>query len=407
MQQLYQKRLVDLQNIYVSLNLGIQMSPLPCGTKGVKAIWHSWDGLFEINIRTPPMTFTQAKVIDLACDLVAGRGGQAVLAWIAYRVYTNALIRVTEKGQIRYDLFAAVTIMPNAAQTLAKTTISIPSTRRLWAKFTLLWMAMSMLYLLVYPTIISAATTPVAATIKSIKLEGTGTAPILQFLATASYNISNSGIKDPWIVSVNDVKSVPDAAQNMGVFSDHSWGGKTTGNSLVINDTAYSLSNNTKITGGFYYGNTFYPFNTDRLRGKGNNVDEIFDGEIVCVPDGNRYQWGVSWELLVLILIAHILWSTSMFLMWIETTAHSPLVRHGRKMNMWRAILDLARPLLTRSGPNSGMLDEKKIDGYVRDISSVHYEMKVNVDQDGGRYQDVCLVSSSDTTVAEAGITKR
>ncbi|KAF2122361.1 hypothetical protein BDV96DRAFT_640404 [Lophiotrema nucula] len=408
--QLYQKRLIDPQNISVSLNQGIGMSPLPCNVKGVEAIWHSWDGLFEINIRTPTMTFTQAKMIDLACDFVAGRGGQAALAWIAYRVYTNALIRVTEKGQIRYDLFAAVTIMPNEARTFAKTTISIPSTRHLWAKFTLLWMAMAMLYLLAYPTAISAATTPVAATIKSIKLGDTGTAPILQYLATASYNISNSGIKDPWIVSVNNVTRLPDGAPDMQVFGAHSWGGSDVrGNSIVIDGSTYKLNNDTKITAGFYYDNTFYPFNTSKMfeSGSGNNADKIFAGDIVCVPDGNRYQWGASWELLVLILIAHILWSTSMFLMWIEATAHSPLVRQGRKMSMWRAILDLARPLLMRSGPNTGVLDENKINGYVRDMSSVHYEMKVNVDQDGGRYQDVCLVSSSDTTVAEDGVTSR
>jgi len=136
--QLYQRYLATQLPIPVPRNPHLKMSVLQCGVKDVEAIWHSWDALFEINIRAQTTTFTEAKLIDLAFDFVVGPGGQACLAWIAYRVYTNALIRVTEKGQIRYDLFAAVTIKPNDALTLAKATRLIPFNRYLWAKFTLL-----------------------------------------------------------------------------------------------------------------------------------------------------------------------------------------------------------------------------------------------------------------------------
>ena len=73
-------------------------------------------------------------------------------------------------------------------------------------------------------------------------------------------------------------------------------------------------------------------------------------------------------------------------------------------MSMWRAILDLAQPLLTRVGPNGGMLDPDQLDECVRYMSSVHYEAKLDGVRDGGFVQDVHLVSSSDTAPAETEV---
>ena len=71
---------------------------------------------------------------------------------------------------------------------------------------------------------------------------------------------------------------------------------------------------------------------------------------------------------------------------------------------MWRAMLDLAKPVQMRLGPNGGMLDQDQLGQYVRHMSPVHYEAQVDGVQDGGCCQDVRLVSSYDTTAAEAKI---
>jgi hypothetical protein len=75
--------------------------------------------------------------------------------------------------------------------------------------------------------------------------------------------------------------------------------------------------------------------------------------------------------------------------MWIEVTRKSQLVRRGRKMGIWRAVLDLAEPLLIRLGPNNGMYNEDELSNSVRQISYVHYEAKVEEVQDEGYSQDV------------------
>ncbi|KFX99031.1 hypothetical protein V490_01980 [Pseudogymnoascus sp. VKM F-3557] len=189
----------------------------------------------------------------------------------------------------------------------------------------------------------------------------------------------------------------------MGIFSNHAFGGHgEDGHTLVVNGTAYKLSDKAVITCGFCWQDAFYPFNVSAVHT--DVMEELFPGKLVCLPDGNNYQWGASWELLVLILIVHIAWSASLLLVWIEATSHSPLVRQGRKMSMWRAILDLSRPLLMRLGPNGGMLDPDQLEEYSRHMSSVHYETKLDGAQDEDFVQDVHLVPSSDATLGETDV---
>ena len=61
---------------------------------------------------------------------------------------------------------------------------------------------------------------------------------------------------------------------------------------------------------------------------------------------------------------------------------------------MWRAVLDLAQPLLMRLGSNGGMVDQDQLEDHVRDISLVHYETKMSVH----------FISSSDATPAETEV---
>lgn len=53
-------------------------------------------------------TFTQVKVIDLAWDVLVGRGGQVVLVAWAYRVFGDVLRTLMARGEVGYDLFSAV-----------------------------------------------------------------------------------------------------------------------------------------------------------------------------------------------------------------------------------------------------------------------------------------------------------
>ena len=378
----------------INNNYDLKLSKLACD---IQEPWTSWVTLFEINIRTGNLSFTNAKIIDLAFDLVDGRGGQAFLAWIAYRVYTDVLTRLTENGQIRYDLFAAITLHPNDAKTLQTATVSVPSANNLWAKFALVWTILAMLYVLSYPTLVSAATSLVGASTTSVQLHDNATAPITEYVTNAAYSFAGNGVDgkpDPWIVPVADINTICGNTCDIMYLGDHEWS-VASDNTIVVDQITYTVSNNTKTTCGFYYDSVFYPAIME-----GNDassyVTQYFPSQVICIPDGQNYQWGASWEILVLILCLQIIWSASMLLMWWQVTIYSPLVRQERKMGTWRAILDLARPLLARLGPGDGMYNQDQLEDSVRKMPPVHYETKSDEIQDGGCRQNVHLVAGFD-----------
>jgi hypothetical protein len=283
-------------NSFTLSNGIVEQSLLPCDVQG---IWTSWSTLFEINIRTGNLSFVNAKIIDVAFNVVVGRGGQACLAWIAYRVYTDVLIRIAENGRIRYDLFAASSLCPNEIRTLGTAVASVSSTQNLWTKFMLVWTMLAMSYVLAYPTLVSAATSLVGATTTSIQLNNNGTVPLDAYIANAAYSFADNGLDnepDPWIVPVADITRIGIASNvcNIMVVNNHPYSGLD-GNAVTVNQTTYMLSNKTQTSCGFYYGNYFYPAS---MSGGGVSVNQILANQIICLPDGHNYQWGLRGSFL-------------------------------------------------------------------------------------------------------------
>ncbi|KAK5163944.1 uncharacterized protein LTR77_010340 [Saxophila tyrrhenica] len=107
-------------------------------------------------------TFTQAKVIDVAWDLLVGRGGQAVMVVFAYRIFSGVLRMLMENGEVGYDLFATVAFGSGSftsLPTLLKHSIGmtpIPRTRH--AILTYWAMLLTTIWIVVMPTLISAMT---------------------------------------------------------------------------------------------------------------------------------------------------------------------------------------------------------------------------------------------------------
>lgn len=118
---------------------------------------------FTPNLSFGTMTFTQVKVIDIAWDLIIGRGGQILLAWVNYHVFNEWLVYHMECHLTSYKLYAAV-----AFKTTSMSTIGILGKEFLaygentWRRF-LRWLAilsmlLSTLYVLSFPTLMAAMT---------------------------------------------------------------------------------------------------------------------------------------------------------------------------------------------------------------------------------------------------------
>jgi len=65
-----------------------------------------------LNIDSPfgVLSSGMAKFIDLVWDIVISRGGQALLGWITYKVYTAGSMKIMETHIISYDLYASLTL---------------------------------------------------------------------------------------------------------------------------------------------------------------------------------------------------------------------------------------------------------------------------------------------------------
>ena len=53
-------------------------------------------------------SFTHAKMIDVAWDVLMGRGGQIVLITFAYRLFSRVIKMLMQHGEVGYDIFGAI-----------------------------------------------------------------------------------------------------------------------------------------------------------------------------------------------------------------------------------------------------------------------------------------------------------
>lgn len=70
-------------------------------------------GWLGIDIRFGRFSYGEAKAIDLAWNWVVGRGVQGILSLIAYRVFSDALLRAAEMTHLSFELFASLSLYSN------------------------------------------------------------------------------------------------------------------------------------------------------------------------------------------------------------------------------------------------------------------------------------------------------
>lgn len=129
------------------------------------ATWRIMDSsyFFSPNLAFGSLSFTAVKVIDVIWDLVVGRGGQLVLGYITYRVFNESLLYYMENHPTSYKLYTAVAFEPislMALGALGKECLALDqsSWKRFFRWLTMLCMLLSTLYVLSFPTLMSAMT---------------------------------------------------------------------------------------------------------------------------------------------------------------------------------------------------------------------------------------------------------
>lgn len=117
----------------------------------------SFQHAFTIDLRgSTDLTFPQAKAIDVVWQLFVGMGGRLVMALVAYTVFMDGLARIMEDSAISYQLYASLTFSTTSLLTTGRAVKGVMATKGWRGKIFLAWFTISSIYVLGFPTLISA-----------------------------------------------------------------------------------------------------------------------------------------------------------------------------------------------------------------------------------------------------------
>lgn len=112
---------------------------------------------FTIDLRgSSELTFPQAKAIDIVWQLFLGMGGRLVMAVVSYKVFMDGLARIMEDSAVSYQLYASLTFSTISLFTTGRAIRGVIYTKGWRGKVFLAWFAVSSIYVLGFPTLISA-----------------------------------------------------------------------------------------------------------------------------------------------------------------------------------------------------------------------------------------------------------
>ena len=154
----------------------------------------SVQGAFTINMRgATHLTFTQAKAIDVIWQLFVGAGGRFVMAWIAYKGFMDGLTRQLEGTPMSYRLYASMTFNTNSLFSVWYALKAVYHTKGCRSKIFLVWFCLSTVYILGFPTLMSATAGYLTPSLAGFKMNDNTFVTSDNSLLTSCYNVSGGG----------------------------------------------------------------------------------------------------------------------------------------------------------------------------------------------------------------------
>ncbi|KAF1962068.1 hypothetical protein CC80DRAFT_434807 [Byssothecium circinans] len=374
------------------------------------ATWRIMDSsyFFTPNLSFGAMTFTQVKVIDIAWDLCIGRGGQILLAYVNYRVFNEWLLYHMEIHLTSYKMYTAVAFQTNTLTTLGvlgKEFLAFGkgSWKRFFRWLAMLCMLISTLYVLAFPTLMSAMTGYIATSEAYIEdndhnlvefNKAVGVRYIIHDGARIGYN-------NPVVVTLQDTSLLEAVNNYTSTYADERWPPLTffqtrippamwneflvkRPSTFVWDQKIFPLDEPTlnitlmrdlkrpkpispgvrytePIYPDWYYPETispglkyaYYSLSSNSSADSGRQ-DTYYSSSYVhehgsCKPS-DTYQWGFSYIFLFMMSIFNFVWSCVMVGMWWDTVRGSRMYRAGRRPGLLRSVLDMAKAIREELG---------------------------------------------------------
>jgi hypothetical protein len=132
-------------------------------------------GFFAVTLGFGTLPFTQAKAIDVVWDVVVGRGGQALLAALSFRVFAKYVASEMYTAPVTLNTFRTVFLHGelSGSMDLLRLVRDFVKRQRLQSMWATVFMLASMGYVLAFPTL-GSAMTGYSANLKAYVEDGAG-----------------------------------------------------------------------------------------------------------------------------------------------------------------------------------------------------------------------------------------
>jgi hypothetical protein len=95
-------------------------------------------------------------------------------------------------------------------------------------------------------------------------------------------------------------------------------------------------------------------------------------------------QWGFSYEWLFVVAVTNSAWLVGMWIIWFDCDVNSELCKKGRRLGLWRTILDLADALREDLGPNTCGYSDEELAQVLARKPPIKYYMRVPSETEPG-----------------------
>ncbi|KAF1849331.1 uncharacterized protein K460DRAFT_331184 [Cucurbitaria berberidis CBS 394.84] len=388
------------------------------------ATWRIMDSsyFFTPNLSFGAFSFTQVKVIDIAWDLIIGRGGQMLLAYVNYRVFNEWLVYHMELHLTSYKMYAAVAFETTTMRTLGvlgKEFLAFGkgTWRRFFRWLAMLSMIISTIYVLSFPTLMAALTgyittnEPYLQNYERNLIEWSQIERVVYVINDAG----RIGFDKPLVVTLQDSALVnyvniyrqqfegnntkyydmPGVRPGVGTFyADNSSTWELEGGqpnrlpSPSLNITLFEVDGEVRIPPEQVRHQ--YAFAINGRQGDLYNATYLQQNGS-CKPS-DTYQWGFSYIFLFMVSIFNFVWSCIMVGMWLDTCRGSRMYKSGRRPGLLRSIMDYSAAVREELGTEVEYLEEEELRQRLRDSGGAllvpKTELRVaraSTGQDGGR----------------------
>ncbi|KAK2760948.1 hypothetical protein FQN54_002190 [Arachnomyces sp. PD_36] len=348
------------------------------------ATWRIMDSsyFFSPNLAFGSLSFTAVKVIDIVWDLVIGRGGQLVLGYVTYRVFNECLLYYMETHPTSYKLFAAVAFEPislTALGSLGKECLALDqsSWKRFFRWLTMLCMLLSTLYVLGFPTLVSAMTgytTTYGAYIEDNdgNLVEYGKFDAIDYIV---HDSSRIGAYDrPLLVTSRDGplwEAVVNYMKRSGTYSEND---QPSDIEVLPQPSKWELDGSTIDLDSPTLNITF--LDEDTVRAERQYTYEGRQGTVYSWPymlehgscqPGRTYQWGFSYIFLFMMSIYNCIWTFIMCGMWIDTRRASHMYRSGHRPGLLRSVMDMSSAIREELGEEAQHYSNDELEWCLRE----------------------------------------